>query len=277
LQQPRSIVKLRDVSPAEKAEGALVQRNPEAGDIGDDERGGTMDRGTHLSFLLTATFLCGCGQKPAEPAKAEVAARRQEKAITIPADSFLLAVEHQPVPAVMSREIKKTVALECSPTPKGEILEPLLFWVGAGEKKQPISHFGNEPVGPNRRTQFDFILKPAGTDDRLFKFGLEAKSEPRSLSSTSGDFRLMKGQSLADVLKVDVQPGLYKIGSPVRLGSIRWESGDYPLMLYVYWQEDADKERSPSGAARPGSPGAQHGFSDLGCAADADNAQAGAD
>jgi hypothetical protein len=103
------------------------------------------------------------------------------------------------------------------------------------------------PLGPNGQTQISFIVKAVqkeGQAGRFFRFRIEVGSEAKPDAASveaDHDYPLSNGQTLAKVLKVDVKPGLYKIGTPVRLATICLEGVDQPLTMHVYWKE-ADKK-----------------------------------
>jgi hypothetical protein len=210
-------------------------------------KGANMNWQRCLSFFLTIALLSGCGQKAPGPANTVVPEQTQE---TIPADSFLLSVEQQPASAVNNpSELKRSVTLEWSPATNHEAGKPLLLW--AGPENSPLSHWSvglplHSRGKENGKTQIAFIIKPIqkeGTEDRFFRFALDVRYEGGEppLASTSSDFPLIKGQTLADALMLDVKPGLYRIGSAVRLGSMRSETGDHPVTLRVYWEGVGNK------------------------------------
>jgi hypothetical protein len=210
--------------------------------------------------LVSLICLEGCGQ-PSGPANPVVAERPQR---SIPDDSFLLSVEYRPGSPVNKRsgpskpsepskptepsmpsgmpptETRKTVSLERSNAAKGEVFKPLLFRVGTGEKLDHMTSDG--AIDPGRKVLISFVVKAVpkkGTEDKFFRFrieiGTEAKSDV-SLLESDHDYPLLTGQNLGDLIEVDVQSGLYKIGNSVRLGSVRLDSKQ-PISLQVRWPE----------------------------------------
>jgi hypothetical protein len=88
---------------------------------------------------------------------------------------------------------------------------------------------------PNDKTLIHFVVRlvqKKDTEDKFYRFFPHCGDFPLSKDQMEfeHDFPLLKGQKLADVLTINVKPGLYKIGSPVRLGSIRLDS-DHPYSL----------------------------------------------
>jgi hypothetical protein len=130
-------------------------------------------------------------------------------------------------------------------------IKPLIFLASEPVRwVVPVPRFGAgelraSPVG--KRTLLAFIVKAGrkeGKAGEFFWFRQECGSETKpavTFGEMNSEFPISNGQTLADVVKVDVQPGLYKIGSPVRLGTVRLEGVDDPLMLHVYWK-DGDKK-----------------------------------
>lgn len=231
-------------------------------------------------LVCLMAYLCGCSQQASRPKAPTVAERPQKNIpadsflLTIegqptatpgqpiypgksggPKRAGGPSVPSQPsvpsVPSVPSTpglgmgplptEIKKTVSLERSPTAKGEVFKPLLLQVGTGEESGI-----HGAIDPNQRTLITINVKTVqkeGTEDKFLKFRIEVGNEAKPDAGSfevKKDFPLLKGQKLADVLSINVQPGLYKIGSPVRLGSVQLDS-QQPLTLHVRWSDDPKK------------------------------------
>jgi len=195
-----------------------------------------------LLFFLAMTVLCGCGQK-----------QRQKN---IPADSFFLSVEDQPGPSVVpiepgQSEVKKTVTLERPPTTNGEVVKPLQLQVGIGEQFNNMTGI-QVAIDPTRKTFITIsvaTVQKVGTEDRFVRFGAEIRNESKqdaglpklkdvSMFGYNPNAPLLKDQKLADVLAINVQPTLYKVGSSVGLGSVWLDSKQQPLTLYVRWADD---------------------------------------
>src|SRR5207253_9133532 len=124
---------------------------------------------------------------------------------------------------------------------KSQNFRPLLLLVGAGEEFEKMSGI-HGAVDPDQRTRVTIIVKAAEQDaakDKHFRFRVELGNETKPDAGSfefKHDFPLLKDQKLADVLTIDVQSGLYKIGTPLRLGSVRLDSKQ-PLTLHVRWPD----------------------------------------
>ncbi len=210
-------------------------------------------------------LLCGCRQQAATPKTPAASAPPQQD---IPADSFLLSIEDQPAtgstgptkPSSPTKptsptkpstpfsssesEIRRTVSIlsRHSMEPMAEIqggfFNPLWLTagVGGGGPSSPI------PPNAESKATITFVVTPVhkdGTEERFYRFRTDV--EAASMGEEK-EYPLAKGEKLTDVLEINVQPGLYKIGSPVRLGNVRLGSTN-ELTLRVEWRaESHDKQ-----------------------------------
>jgi hypothetical protein len=137
------------------------------------------------------------------------------------------------------------VTLEGPPGAEQGVVKPLLFLIGEGEqsKSNQLSSLGGV-LGRGEKTHVALLvttIQKEGQAGEFFRFRIEHGNETKTDAASmevGHDYSLSGGQTLADVLNVDVQPGLYKIGTPVRLGIVRLERVDHPVILHVYWRED---------------------------------------
>jgi hypothetical protein len=193
----------------------------------------------------------------------------------LPVDTFILSIEDRSrplpvsepsgptkplVPSPAQSEIKVTVALLRYPSAQGEgVKKPLLLCVGAGEKFDQMT-FIDGHMELDRKTLITFVVKPVqkkGTGERFFRWRIEIGNETKPSAKTveaDHDYPLLKDQKLADVLAFNVaQSGLYKIGTPVQLGSVRLDA-DQPIWLHVRWPDGDQKPNlrdTPKDRPRP--------------------------